>query len=160
MLLDAARHVLNRMNSTAFKYKLGDELHEKTQVTKLTYDFSVQGGAVGAINLLRDVDKIDTADNRLVLPEGAIIKQVMVDVLTAMASAGGTGTIALDSEGAGDLLAAVDADTLSGLVAGIPDNAVANMIKTTAERTVTLTVGTEALTAGKIDVYVEWLRGS
>ncbi len=160
MLTDAAKQFLNRMNSTAFKYKLGDEVDEKTQVSVVRYDFATQGGATGTINLLKDLANADLAENRLVLPDNAIIKHVYLDILTAMASAGGTGTIALNSEGAEDLLAAVDADTLSGIAAGIPVNTVATMIKLTAERTVDMTIGAEDLTAGKFDLYVEWLRGN
>lgn len=118
------------------------------------------------------------------IPTGAIITNAFVDVKTTFQStAGGTdlATIALMVQGAGDLVAAMaisdstnvwDAGlhgTLAGsfaarTVAG--DTAVldaasraASMIKLTAEREVTATVATAALTAGKLAVFVEYYIG-
>lgn len=151
------RFTLNKMNATFFRLKCGQLFDRSVNVVRGRYDFSVQGGAVGAINLLEDLDNLSSL---ITLPDNTLIKQVTVDILTAMVSAGGNGTIALDSEGAGDLLATVDADTLAGIVAGIPTGAAANMIKFTAERTLTGTVATEDLTAGKFDVLVEYYLGN
>ena len=149
------RHELNNGSYIGKVEGLGTQLDQNLNSTTLVWDFAKQGGAVGSINLLEDVNDLDSV---VKLAAGDVVKQVTVDVVTAMASAGGTGTIALSSEGSGDLLAAVDADTLSGLVAGIPLGAVANMVQMTAERTLRLEIGTEALTAGKINVHVEFYK--
>lgn len=122
-----------------------DGLHPK-RVARATYDFAEHGGAQGDIGL------------GVTLPDKAVIVKAYFDVITPMASAGGTGTIALKSEGAGDLLIAVDADTLAaGLHDCIPTGAAANMIKLTANRELTATIGTEDLTAGKFVLFVEYV---
>lgn len=136
--------------------KIGDLLDEKVGVLVGYYDFATHGGAVGVVNLLKDLTGGDVIENRLILPSGAIIKQVAVQILTAFTSTGGTGTIALTANSSGDLLAAVDADTLSGISAGIPTGAAAAMVALTAERTLKLAIATAAITAGKAAVYVEY----
>jgi len=130
---------------------LEQRLNQKRGVLKAVWDFAVQGGAVSTLALL------DENGDAALLPDNAIVVQCYVDVITAMASAGGAGTLALDSEGAGDLLGAVDADTLSGVNAGIPVGSAATMIKLTAQRQVSMTIAVEALTAGKISVFVEFV---
>lgn len=149
---DAAKALLNKMNSTAAKVRLGDVIDCQKGVAKALYDFSVLGGAASTINL-RDPDD---STKTVTLPDNAVITTAYIDVLTAMASAGGAGTIALTANSAGDLKAAVDADTLSGIVACIPVGSAATAIKLTAERTLSVTIGTEALTAGKFMLVVEY----
>lgn len=152
MLSRALQYVLNnRMNNAAFQSQLGTELHKTLKCVKARYDFSVHGGAVGTINL------DDENGKDVVIPSGAIIWSGVIDILTGMTSAGGTGTIALTSNSAGDLKAAVDADTLSGRVAIIPVGSAATCIKLTADRTITASIATEALTAGKFDVYLFYM---
>lgn len=150
------RQKINTSGYTTYVEGVGNELDHKPNMVVGRYDFAVQGGAVGAINLLEDLTDVNSL---LVIPDDGIIKQVTIDIITAMASAGGTGTIALTAQSAGDLLAAVDADNLSGLVAGVPIGTAATMIKMTADRTLVGAIAVEALTAGKFDVYVEYYRG-
>lgn len=126
-------------------------LHQKRGVLKCVYDFDDLGGAVGTIGLLDDLG------NKAILPDNAIITQVYVDILTAFTSTGNNGTIALTANSSGDLLAAVDADTLSGVSAGIPDGAAANMVKLTAQRQITLAIATNAITAGAANFFVEFV---
>jgi hypothetical protein len=118
------------------------------------YDFSVLGGAVGTVNL-KDLD-----GNDAVLPKGAVVRDGFIRILTACASTGGTGTIALTANSAADLKAAVDADTLSGNVAIIPVGTAATAITLTADRTLTCTIATAALTAGKFELHVDFSYGS
>jgi len=121
-----------------------DALNAK-RIARATYDFSVDGGSVGAIGL------------GVTLPDNAIIQRAFIDVVTGMTSAGGAGTIALHAEGAGDILAAVDADTLSGIEEGIQDGTAANMVKCTAARELTATIAVEDLTAGAFVLFVEYV---
>ena len=144
MITSEEKFLLNRMNSVANKTQLGELVDRGLNCLKVTYDVAVDGGAVGA----------HTLELARKLPSGAIIKDSFVDIVTAFASAGGNGTLALHAQSAGDLLAAVDADTLANQVQCIPNGAVANMIKLTAERNVVATVAVEALTQGKADIYV------
>ena len=114
-------------------------------VLRVDYDFAVHGGAVGAIPL------------GVTLPNKAIIARAFGDIITAFTSTGGTGTIALGANTANDLLAAVDADTLSGRFDLIPTGTVATMVKATAAREITLTVATAAITAGKAVFFLEYV---
>lgn len=115
------------------------------------------------------------------LPIGAIITSAWTDVKTAFTSATSAATIAIKSEGTGDLVAGVAINSgtsrwgagLGGCLPGsyaeatvAGDTAIldaarraGSMIKTTAEREIIVTVGVEALTAGKMAIFVEYLPG-
>lgn len=153
MLTQAQKDQLNLVQPAGYGSPQGDVIGAKVGVIVGKYSFAKQGGAVGAINLLTDLNQPGSLAK---LPSGAIIKSVIVDILTAMSSTGGGATVALSAQSAGDLLAAVDGDTLSGLVAGIPVGSAATSIKLTAERTLQATVAVEALLTGKFNVIVEY----
>lgn len=110
------------------------------------YDFSVDTGAVADYVLFK-------------LPDNTIITNVIIDVVTAFTSTGGIGTIALKANAANDLLSAIDADTLSAIHAGIPVGTAATSVKLTADRDITLSVATAALTAGKAVIHIEYFEG-
>lgn len=110
---------------------------------KVTYDFAVHGGAIGDIPL------------ELTLPDNAIITGGFVDVLTAPLSAG-SATVALKIQSAGDLIAATAKASFTGLLAIVPVNTAATAIKLTEERTLTVTVATAALTAGKFNIFLTY----
>lgn len=137
-------------NSAPFE-GLDKVVNQKRGAVKGCYDFAVQGGATGTIYLK------DENGDVIELPNKAIITQSYMDVITACTSAGGAGTIALGVNTTTDIKAAVDADTLSGVVANIPVGVAANMVKLTAARKLALTIGTEALTAGKFNVFLEFV---
>ena len=158
MLTAAQKFLLNKMNTTAQKVGLGDELDKTKNVLCAKYSYALQGGAVGDLTLVKDINAPLTTDNYAVLPDNAIITKVWIDVLTAPTS-GGAATVALKSQSAADLLAATAIASITGILAGVPDDAVANMIKLTADRTVKATVAVAALTAGKFNVYIEYVLG-
>ena len=143
---------LDRMGPIARKYGLGTALKSaQTFGAKGTYTVSLDGGAVASYNL----NGLDSEN--LVLPAGAIITDCFYDVVQAMSSSGGSGEIAVTAASSGDLVASVDADSVSGRVACIPEGTEANMIKLTSAKTLLVEVGSEALTAGKINVFVEYV---
>lgn len=112
---------------------------------RATYDFAVNGGAIGTIDLACEI------------PEGAIILDGVLDVQTAFTS-GGSATVAIQTEAAADILAATAVASLTaGLADIVPDGTAANMVKTTAIRTVALVVATAALTAGKAVVHLRYV---
>jgi len=116
-------------------------------MARCTYDFAEHGG-------------VHTTDIGLgvTLPDNAVITKGWYDVITACVSAGGTGTIALKANSAADLLTAVDADTLSGQGDLIPvSEDIATAVKLTAAREITVNIGTENLTAGKIIFFLEYV---
>jgi hypothetical protein len=122
---------------------------EGTRATKTwsgKYDFAVDGGAVGTI-ILRSNDGP--------LPNGAVIMSGYVDVTSSVLSA--TGTIALNSEAAGDLVAAVgQASWTAGRKSIIPVATGATAIKTTAARAPAMTIATAVFTAGAFEVVLEY----
>lgn len=115
------------------------------------YDFAVDGGAVGSITL-RSVNAAGAA-----LPVGAVIMGGYVEVLTAVTS-GGAATVAINSEGAGDMVAAAAVSgapwSTTGRKSVIPVFTGATTVKTTAARNLVATIATAALTAGKFRVVV------
>lgn len=145
----------SRLNIFAPAERLGEYLHQKRGVLKFQYSFATHGGAVSSILMT------DDAGNPAILPDKAIITQVYFDVITAMTSTGNNGTIALTANTSGDLLAAVDADTLpltaSHPGSGIPVGSAATMVKLTAKRQMTVEIATNALLAGKVNFFVEWV---
>ena len=115
------------------------------------YDFAIDGGVVG------DIVLASTA----VLPENAVCTAITYDVLTTCTSAIDAATIALSLPVDGALSTAIDiADGSNPWDAGVHLASVITPIakKTTAARQIGITVGVEALTAGKIlfgvDYYV------
>lgn len=113
------------------------------------YSFATDGGAVGDIVLRGDQ-----------IPSGAIITDVLINVDTALTS-GGAATVALKAESAADLNTA---DAISGAPWSTTGakrgdlTATTAPVKTTAARSITATVATAALTAGKFSVYVSYLE--
>jgi hypothetical protein len=146
---------INRLNSVARKHSLGTLLQKKVNVVVGKYSFAVQGGGTGTYNLRSD---LADANSLVKIPAGAVIKQVWIDVLTP-GTTSASGTMALNLQSAGDLKGALAAASYTGIVAGIPVGVAANMIKLTAERTLTATIATGALTAGRWNVYIEYVLG-
>ena len=107
------------------------------------YDFAVDGGAASTITL--------RGDNTI--PAGSVITGGYIDVETACASA--TGTIAIQAEGAGDILAATaQAGLTTGRKSVVPASTGATSVKTTAERNLKIVIATAAFTAGKFRVVL------
>ena len=93
------------------------------------------------------------------IPDNAIVISGHVDVIAAVTS-GGSATVAISLVADNDLLTAT---ALTGLTEGkqLPMAAVKTTpIKLSAEKAVTVTVGTAALTAGKFDGYIVWMEGA
>jgi len=131
-----------------------------------TYDFAVDGTGTGGF-----ARTVTLHGDTALIPDNAIITQVLQDVITAPNSAGDGGTIKFKLATDGDLTLNITADDgTSGLLYGVPKtyaldgNALtaANMgiaiddtfIKTTGARSIDVEIGTEALTAGKIRLFV------
>lgn len=121
---------------------------------KMTFDFSVDGGAIGTI----------TPVNSPQLPAGAIILGGVIDITTALLS-GGAATIALGL-GSGAQVASLKAATavatyaLGMAVPVVPLFTAATYVKVAAETQMTLTVAAFALTAGKMDVNIVYVVGN
>lgn len=135
----------------------------KKHVQEYVYDFDVDGGAIGAINL-HAKDGVD------VIPVGSIITRVYAKVLTAGASAG-SATLAWgngdDADGYSGAAIAVAALTANALFNGY-DNGAALLwddtndhpidvnVADAADGQFIVTIGTAALTDGKVVFMVEY----
>lgn len=118
------------------------------QEVKATYDFSVDGGAVGAITLKASP----------LIPANAIIFGGAIYPITTPTSAGAA-TIAVGlgtGAQAAALKAAANDETYAAgtALAIIPVFTIASAVKVTAESKVTITVATAALNAGKFSVHL------
>lgn len=153
MLLPNPRYALNKMNSVAKQNALGDVLMGQLGCLKGTYRFSRDGGAVSTITL-KDDNGVAVS-----LPSKAIVLSVIVHTVAACTS-GGAATIDLNLEAANDLLnaEAVASFSSGALVAGIPDFAtLTDAVKTTATRTLSVSINVAALTAGSLNVFLTYI---
>ena len=112
--------------------------------------FPAQGGAVGSFTM------VDNDGNPCVIPQGAIVTKVYIDPTISNPTSSGSATIAFQIQSAGDLKAATAYTSFTALLDGIPANTEATAIKLTADQTLTMVVGTAALTGGTINVVVEY----
>jgi hypothetical protein len=133
---------------------LGLEVHRCKNMMKVIYDFSVLGGAIGDIFLL------DDQGNKAILPTGAIVTNTVCNVITAVTSAG-SATVALKLLNSADLMGATaKASLASGFVAGVPVGTAATWVgpvTAQAGTQVKATVAVAALTAGKLQFFIEYV---
>lgn len=117
------------------------------KIARGRYDFAVDGGAVG------DIDLTSTAQ----IPANAVVMGGFVEVDTAITS-GGSATVAVKVEAANDIINAAAIGgapwSTTGRKSVIPVFTGASTVKTTAARKITATVATAALTAGAFDVVL------
>lgn len=150
-------YILNSSGSAAQKVQLGTLVNRTSNLLIAKYSFAIQGGSTAAdISLLTN---LANSKSLAKLPNKAIIKNVYLEVLTQPVS-GGSATVALNSLAAADLLAATAKAALPvGFKQGIPTGATTTFIKLTSEKTIKATVGTSPLTAGKFNVYIDYVVG-
>lgn len=114
------------------------------------YDFAKLGGAVGDYAL------------GVKIPAGAIIINAFAYVQTAATSTNSTATIAVKAETANNIFTAAAVSgapwSTTGMKLAIPDIATVADYKTiAAEAELTLSIAVEALTAGKINIFVTYV---
>ena len=135
-----------QVNATNVK-KLGKVFSNEVGFVRMTYDFSLDGGAT------TDTYVLGETEGKILILDAA------VHVETA-ATSGGEATVKIGVNGGDD-----DAflDTTSGAVAALTDDAV---VKEVAGQSIVLAdgakiemvIGTAALTAGKINVLVQYVN--
>lgn len=132
-------------------YKGGFAQGSGLKVVRGRYDFTVDGGAIGTIDLMVRAD----------IPSGAIVLGGYVEVTVAPTS-GGSATVAVQVEGAGDTVGAAVVSgapwSTTGRKSVIPVFTGASTLKTTAARKIQAVVAVAALTAGAFDVVLFYLR--
>lgn len=140
-----------------------NQLNQAVQVYKFTYDFALQGGAQGDIDLM-DQDQVaanatPTAASKPI-PDNSLVVFAYADIITTLGS-GGSATIVWEINGTGDLLGSVAFD--NGAVAAqmeLLPQTTPNILKLTAARGCVMTIGTADLDAGKFDLYIHTVQGS
>lgn len=123
------------------------------QWLKAQYSYAIQGGASG------DVTLVDDEGLAVKLPSGAIIYDCLIDVLTQPASSTSSGSLAFSSNAVADLKAAafVASYTTSSRIACLPTGTVGSSVKMSSEATLKVRIGSEALTAGKVNIWVNYV---
>lgn len=118
------------------------EGYKNVKVIKYNYSFANDAGAVGSIVLGA-------------VPSGAIILGGVIDITTTLTS-GGSATIALTLEAAGDLKSATAVASYAAgrLALNANTTLAASSVKTTAARNLLATIAVADLTAGVFDVYL------
>lgn len=116
----------------------------------MVYDFSVDGGTVGAI----------VPASSATLPDNAVVTAITYDVLSTCTTAGAdTGTLAISVPTDGALTTAIAVSDLSNpWDAGVHAASVITPLpkKLTAARVLGVTIGGQAFTAGKIVFAVDY----
>jgi len=132
------------------------------KVIKGRFDPSATAGQrTIAAHALTDVD----TGAAIIIPDDAVICGGFLDIETTFVSATDAGTIAVHVQGANDIFNAAAISTGTGLDEGLKaiipkaNTPESTGIKLTAARGLTVTVGVEALTAGRMFVYVYYVGG-
>lgn len=152
-------YILNHAGSAQFKSQLGTLMNQTSNLLIGKYSFAVQGGSTA--NSVYLLTNLNVPNSYALLPNKAIIKNVWIDVLTTVASSG-SATVSVGAVSAIDLLAATAKGTIpvaGGRLQGIPAGTTTTFIKLSAAKKVLANVGTAALTAGKFNVYIEYVVG-
>lgn len=138
-------------------------MRNELNLQQYTYDFSVDGGAAGAIQLANK-------NNKDPIPTGAIVKSVTAWVETACTS-GGSATViwgnGADADGYSGATIAVASLTANAVFNGwdngaallwddTNDHQIPYYVSSAANGAFTFTIATAALTAGKIHFFVEY----
>lgn len=127
-----------------------DGLHTK-RIARATFDFAASGGDTGSYGL------------GVTLPDNSVITRSWYTVESGFTSADSTATIALtvptdDVAGIAAVSAISENAWDAGHHEGIQDGAAANFSKQcTAARELTLTIGVQAITAGKLVLFCEYV---
>lgn len=99
----------------------------------------------------------------LIIPKGSSITRCVYKVLTTFTSSTDAGTIALSCVAANDIVSAAAISTGTTWDASIPivcipvTATLSTWLHTTVDSEIVATVAVEALTAGKLVVFAEWL---
>jgi len=164
----AIKYYLNR--GYGFSPQLGTEITDhKIQLAKGQWNMSTQGGASVVLPTTVLANLVDVDGKDLQIPYHAIIKKVMVDVLTAPVASGATGYDApymgLGINTAGDLLGyRLATGWTAGIHDGIPQGMAGSAIKVTGGTTALTQQGSTikvnmyggSVVGGKINVFIEY----
>ena len=119
----------------------------KIRIAKATYNFAIDGGAISTI----------TPKSGAVIPNGAEVLRAWTDVTTPMTSAG-SATLALQIASTTPVVIKTATAFDSADYTGQDIQRAATVIgKTNSAGAITCTIATAALTAGVVEVFVEYV---
>ena len=143
--------VRQRVGSAVSESSAGVPSAGALKTVRAQYSFAADGGAVGSINLV----------GAAVIPASSVVVGGHVEVVTAPTS-GGAATIGLQVEAAGDTVVAALISgapwSTTGRKSVVPAFTGATTVATTVARDIVLVVGTAALTAGVINVFLHYIE--
>lgn len=123
------------------------------RAARAEYSFASDGGVVGTLGLFGATS----------IPAGSIIVGGLVEVITPPTS-GGAATLAVQVEGANDIVLAAAVSGAPWSTAGrksvIPAFTGATSVKTSAARDISIVIATAALTAGAFTVFLFYIPPS
>lgn len=146
---------INRFGKPWRDYNIGTLMYGNQQMgTYGSWKFTRDGGAANAILPVKDND-----GRKIILPVNAYITKCFVGMPTLLTSATGSSSVSFGSNAVADLKAATFAAGYSttALKACIPDGTVGNAVRMASEGFVAVKIGSEAATAGQLDVWVEYV---
>lgn len=145
--------LLARANKSAPLEGIGDVINRTKSMLRYTYDFSVLATS-GSVYL------VDDQGNQVSLPKGAIVTNVVMNVLTQPLPS--TTSVSLGLLTSTDLMAQKAQSAVTGFVAGAPVGTAATWVGPVVQQSgwlanpvITLTGST--LTAGKIEFFLEYV---
>ena len=128
---------------------------KKVNVMKAVYDFTKLGGVAGSSLILRDA-----SGGTATLPANAIVKDCMIQVITAPVGVGASIELGLTTQTDIKASTAITSYTTSGMVVCTPVGTAATAIKVGGSRaSMTAFITGAPLTAGKFNVFVEYYLG-
>lgn len=156
-LSPAGAYEINRSSRLNRTYGVGTQLFNATQFgAKATYDFSVLGGASGDLTLL------DHEGLPFKLPTNAVIRDCMMDVVLPITGGASTSVaLAFSLSEVGDVKA-LAFNQVAGYnrfqrIACIPAATAATSFKLQSEALLKMRIGSEAVTGGKINIWIEYM---
>lgn len=141
------------MAALAGTKKVGKAFTNQEVIERVVYDFAVDGGATGALDVF-------TAD------ADVVVTHFHTKVLTA-ATSGGSATLKVGVTGDDDRFVTTTQGAVASLTAGaviVPvtvegtPNVLATPVKLASGEKVLQTIGTAALTAGKVEYTIKYIK--
>ncbi len=146
---------LNRSSTLNRKYHVGTALANGPFGVKGTWDYAVSGGAASSTIYL-----LDNESQRITLPTGAVVTNCLVDVVTAPTSDGASANLAFHMQSNGEVVKAATHKSVFTTTLPIvctQTGSVSNMLKLASETSLTVRIASEAMTAGKINVWLQYV---
>ncbi len=157
--LETEYQLNNWFGAQGAKVQLGTLIQRTRNVVVGRYDYAKQGGSsTGTIKLLTD---LTNSRSYVTIPNNAIIQKVWVDRHTAIPQGAPVPTVSLGLVTPGDLLATTATNGIQDYASGVPNGATSTYFKVTGGATTAyMLVGVSGLSAGKFDVFIEYMLGN